>query len=238
MLVSESIAGVFKTVSKPKTMRRHARFVSQLAACLIQDDRSIQRAFSATSLIASLCSFWMRLKVSSDWLVALMIALRRSQRGSSDPGETLKSKYTFEKFDSLGVGFRSRRQVDRADGPHARFTGPVSPDRNVEGPGVEARSGRFNATRRAEDVISRETAVSRLIENLLSLDKPFLSVVLWRYYHRLTLRQISQRIGMPVWLVERRIDVALDLLRSKLDKAYRGGGGTWRQVLMPLLPDR
>ncbi|MHC4953200.1 MAG: sigma-70 family RNA polymerase sigma factor [Planctomycetota bacterium] len=104
----------------------------------------------------------------------------------------------------------------------------------------EAREQRVLArspARRPEDVLETEDARRRLVEALLSLEEPYRSPLLLRYYDDLPPREIAKRLDVPGSTVRSRIQRGLEQLRHKLDANHGGDRRAWCLALVPLALD-
>jgi RNA polymerase sigma-70 factor (ECF subfamily) len=86
----------------------------------------------------------------------------------------------------------------------------------------------------AEDALIRHEA-ERVVARLVSgLSEPHRSTVLLHFAEGIPLKDIALRQGLPAGTVRRRLKEALDELRARLDRHYRGEQREWRAVLLPL----
>ena len=101
----------------------------------------------------------------------------------------------------------------------------------------------------AADVVVELTAQRTLVDTLLSLDEPFRTVLLERFYRGRSLKRIALDQGVPVSTVHGWIDRGLARLRRQLDRSHgkdrrtwavgmaalaRGGGWTLGPLALPL----
>jgi protocatechuate 3,4-dioxygenase beta subunit len=82
-----------------------------------------------------------------------------------------------------------------------------------------------------EALVARAEAQRAVVDAVLSLDEPYRSTVLLRYFEELTSVEIARRLAIPEGTVRRRLKEAIDRLRSSLgtDRAER------TRMLAPLL---
>ena len=98
---------------------------------------------------------------------------------------------------------------------------------------------RERAVAREEGVPSDEGMLERLdahqsvVTAVRSLDEPYRSAILMRYFEGLRPREIARRTGTPVRTVHSRLNRALKLLRTRLDSDY-GDRRAWLLALVPL----
>ncbi len=98
---------------------------------------------------------------------------------------------------------------------------------------------RERAVARDEGVPSNEGMLERLdahqsvVSAVRSLDEPYRSAILMRYFEGLRPREIARRTGTPVRTVHSRLNRALKLLRTRLDRDF-GERRAWLLALVPL----
>jgi RNA polymerase sigma-70 factor (ECF subfamily) len=104
------------------------------------------------------------------------------------------------------------------------------------------RSSREAAVARPEtDACSPDTVAAqrellhRLTNAVLALDEPYQTTVLQRFYEGRSAREIATRTGEPLTTVRRRIQVALERLRARLDREWEGDRDAWCRGLAPFL---
>lgn len=103
---------------------------------------------------------------------------------------------------------------------------------------MERRSARELATARTEGV-EPETdgtleAQAKLVDALRTLEEPYRSTLLQRYYHDLAPKEIAERGGVPLDTVKSRLARGLAKLREDLDRRYGGDRGAWCHWLWTL----
>ncbi|MEE8142320.1 MAG: sigma-70 family RNA polymerase sigma factor [Planctomycetota bacterium] len=84
------------------------------------------------------------------------------------------------------------------------------------------------------ELVERVATQRRVVEAVLSLDEPYLSAVLLRYFQDLPPRKIAVRLGVPVATVKTRLQRGLLQLRGDLDREYGGERHAWIPLLLPL----
>ena len=91
------------------------------------------------------------------------------------------------------------------------------------------------------DLLERAELSRIILDGVLSLDEPYRSTLLLRYYEDRDPARIAEMQGVPVATVRTRIHRALERLRSILDRAHGGARAAWVGALLPLagldLPD-
>lgn len=102
----------------------------------------------------------------------------------------------------------------------------------------ERRSARERATARAESV-EPETdgtleAQAKLVDALRTLEEPYRSTLVQRFYHDLAPKEIAERGGVPLDTVKSRLARGLAKLRAELDRRYGGDRGAWSHWLWTL----
>ncbi|MEW6743234.1 MAG: sigma-70 family RNA polymerase sigma factor [Planctomycetota bacterium] len=85
----------------------------------------------------------------------------------------------------------------------------------------------------AEQIAEREETRRCIIDAVSSLDEPYRSVILLRYYECLPPRRIASSLGIPVDTARTRIKRGLAQLRARLDQLY-GDRSTWVSALAPV----
>jgi len=78
----------------------------------------------------------------------------------------------------------------------------------------------------------------RVAEAVLSLDEPYRSVVVMRYFEDRTPTGIAAALSVPAATVRTRLHRALAILRGRLDDEHGGDRRAWFAVLLPLVPGR
>jgi len=84
-----------------------------------------------------------------------------------------------------------------------------------------------------EDVVQQEELRRKVVETVLSLQEPYRSAILFRYFQCLAPREISTKLGVPLATIKSRIQRGLKLLRQKLDFQY-GCRKKWIIAFVPL----
>jgi RNA polymerase sigma-70 factor (ECF subfamily) len=86
----------------------------------------------------------------------------------------------------------------------------------------------------AEEVLIRHEAGCVVAGIVSELSEPQRSTVLLHFGEGIPLKDIALRQGLPAGTVRWRLKEALDELRTRLDRHYRGEQREWRAVLLPL----
>jgi RNA polymerase sigma-70 factor (ECF subfamily) len=97
----------------------------------------------------------------------------------------------------------------------------------------EWRSACSEALPSAADGAVRIEAQRALVEALASLDEPYRSTVIMRYFDGLSSADIARCLRVPAGTVRWRLKHAVEELRDKLDRRYGGDRGAWSLVLLP-----
>ncbi|MFT7669822.1 MAG: RNA polymerase sigma factor (sigma-70 family) [Planctomycetota bacterium] len=84
-----------------------------------------------------------------------------------------------------------------------------------------------------DDLAERASRQREVVGYVLSLDEPFRSVVLLRFFEDMTLVEIAARLNVPLKTVHSRLQRAFDKLRQQLDSEY-GNRSSWAALLLPL----
>ncbi len=110
--------------------------------------------------------------------------------------------------------------------------------RSLRGEGRRARrelaAARPEAVPSTEEIVAQEAARRSVVEAVLSLEEPFRSAILLRYYEGLPPRSIARRLGIPVETARSRVKRGIELLRARLDGEHRGGRRAWCLAVAPL----
>jgi len=96
--------------------------------------------------------------------------------------------------------------------------------------------GRTEDSTDAFQLASEEEIRSLLGERLMELEEPYRTVVVERYYAGRSSAEIARRLGIPAGTVRWRLKVALDRLRSDLDRRCEGDRSRWVSALLVFLP--
>ncbi|MEO6711583.1 MAG: sigma-70 family RNA polymerase sigma factor [Planctomycetota bacterium] len=97
----------------------------------------------------------------------------------------------------------------------------------------EAFVARREALASTSEVVERVAMQRTVVEAVLSLDEPYRSTLLLRYWDDLAPRRIAARTGVPVETVRTRLKRGLAMLRERLDRRH-GGRETWMSALLPI----
>jgi RNA polymerase sigma factor (sigma-70 family) len=89
--------------------------------------------------------------------------------------------------------------------------------------------------RSPEEMMERETARRRVVDAVGTLDEPYRSVILYRYYDDMPPRTIARLLDIPVETVKTRIQRGLKRMRAQLDASYDGDRKAWCVALAPLV---
>lgn len=84
-----------------------------------------------------------------------------------------------------------------------------------------------------EEITLREETRRRMIEAVLSLNEPYRSTVLLRFYEDLSPQEVAGRLGVPLETARTRLKRGLEQLRLRLDKAHGGSRRRWGIALAP-----
>lgn len=98
----------------------------------------------------------------------------------------------------------------------------------------ERRAARPEAQSSAQGLAERAVALRRLLDEVLTLPEDEREAVLLRWYEALAPRRIAERLGVPVELIYRRLERALERLRARLTAADPRPGA-WRLGLVGAL---
>ena len=86
-----------------------------------------------------------------------------------------------------------------------------------------------------EPAVAERMEIQRLVvEAVQTLEEPYRTTVVHRFFDNWTPREIARREGVPTKTVHTRLRRALELLRGRLDRRRHG----WQGALLPLLAPR
>lgn len=95
----------------------------------------------------------------------------------------------------------------------------------------EARAAKGELHQRTGEVIARELELQHsVVQAVLSLDEPFKSTVLLRYYDTLTVAEVARELDVPRETVRSRLRRAHEKLRERLDRDW-GTRKAWAGAL-------
>ncbi len=86
----------------------------------------------------------------------------------------------------------------------------------------------------AAEVVERAEIRHRVVTAVLSLDEPYRSTILLRFYEDLAPREIAESEQLPVETVRTRLKRGMALLREKLDALHDGRRDAWCFALGPI----
>lgn len=84
------------------------------------------------------------------------------------------------------------------------------------------------------ETVAKADAHRRVVDAVMSLDEPYRTAVLLRFFEDLPSDEVARRTGVPVETARTRIKRALALLRGRLDRELGGDGSSWAFALLPL----
>ena len=96
----------------------------------------------------------------------------------------------------------------------------------------EAAGARPEALEATDRLVERVALQRELVDAVLTLDEPYRTAVLLRFFEELPPRAIAARLDVPVATVQSRLTRALAKLRERLDQRH-GPQGAWAVVLLP-----
>jgi len=111
--------------------------------------------------------------------------------------------------------------------------------------GDRRREARENAASRpgnsppAADVVAAAESHRRVVEAVMSLDEPYRTTILLRFFEDLPPRDVAARMDVPVETVRARVRRAVEKLRARLDEEHDGRRAAWLTPLLatgPFLP--
>ena len=99
----------------------------------------------------------------------------------------------------------------------------------------EETIAREERTDSSHEVVERAALHRDLVEVVMSLDEPYRTTVLLRYYDGLAPSEIATRTQTKLATVKSRLSRGLDQLREHLDRRSGGDRSAWLSALAPLL---
>ncbi|MEM7310328.1 MAG: RNA polymerase sigma factor, partial [Planctomycetota bacterium] len=97
----------------------------------------------------------------------------------------------------------------------------------------EAAGAREDVLPATDELVDRFQVGQRVAGLLMSLDEPYRTVLLHRFYEELPPREIAKRRGVPVATVKSQIQRGLAKLRERLDGDF-GDRRSWLLAVLPL----
>ncbi len=85
-----------------------------------------------------------------------------------------------------------------------------------------------------DEISKREELRRRVVTALFTLEEPYLSTVLYRYYEELPPSEIARQLDVSVETVKTRLRRGIATLRAELDREF-GGRSPWLHAFVPLL---
>jgi len=99
----------------------------------------------------------------------------------------------------------------------------------------EMRAARSERLPSVEELAERESTRLEVVKAVFSLEEPYRSAILYRYYENLPPREIAGRLGVSVSAVEGRLKRGLRQLQARLEGPAGGGRRGLSAALLPLL---
>lgn len=144
---------------------------------------------------------------------AWIVALQRGPEGVDRPG--------LERWLSAVVRNLAR---DRRRGERRRRA------RELDAGERDAEAGALDGAA----MLDQLDAHRRVVEAVRSLDEPYRTAILMRYFDGATPTRIARRLGVPVRTVHSRLHRGLSKLRERLGRDFEGDRGAWMLALAPL----
>lgn len=86
----------------------------------------------------------------------------------------------------------------------------------------------------SEEIAKREEIRRKVVEAVDSLEEPYGSAVILRYYEDLSVAEIALRLDVSTEAVKKRIQRGLGKLRARLDAEFHGDREAWSLALAPI----
>jgi RNA polymerase sigma-70 factor (ECF subfamily) len=87
----------------------------------------------------------------------------------------------------------------------------------------------------SEAIVEKEEIRRKVIDAVLSLDEPYRSVIVLRFYQELSLKDAARRLDIPLDTMRSRLKKALELLKCRLDSDFGGKRAAWIAALEPFV---
>ncbi|HEU4394564.1 MAG TPA: sigma-70 family RNA polymerase sigma factor, partial [Planctomycetota bacterium] len=84
------------------------------------------------------------------------------------------------------------------------------------------------------ELLERAEIVERVARAVRTLEEPYRTAILLRYFEDLAPPAIAARLGVPLETVRTRLRRALVRLREEMDREHRGDRKRWTLLLLPL----
>ncbi len=98
----------------------------------------------------------------------------------------------------------------------------------------ERAATREGVTLDPAEIAQRAEGQRILADAVTTLDEPYRSTVMLRYFDDLSAADIGRRLGVPAATVRWRLMKGLDLLRERLDERHHGDRRAWCLIFIPL----
>jgi RNA polymerase sigma factor (sigma-70 family) len=99
----------------------------------------------------------------------------------------------------------------------------------------ETETARAEALPSAAEQYEHAELLRAVVDAVLTLEEPYRSTMLARYWRGLSAVQVAEQTHTPLATVRSREQRALEQLRAKLDRDWKGEGGAWGLALARLL---
>jgi RNA polymerase sigma-70 factor (ECF subfamily) len=105
---------------------------------------------------------------------------------------------------------------------------------NVRRRAREESVARQEAEPAADERLQRAALQREIVDAVLTLNEPYRTVILMRFFEERSPRVIAQELDVPVETVHTRIARGIERLRTKLDASRGGDRGAWLAILGPI----
>ncbi|MFH1998555.1 MAG: sigma-70 family RNA polymerase sigma factor [Planctomycetota bacterium] len=85
-----------------------------------------------------------------------------------------------------------------------------------------------------EEIVAQEELRQKVVEAVLSLDEPYRSTIVLRYYKDLPHKEVARRLGMSIDAMRGVLKKGIAQLRARLDKSHGGNRRRWLAVMVPI----
>jgi len=84
-----------------------------------------------------------------------------------------------------------------------------------------------------QEIAEQEETRRIVVDALLSLDEPYRSAIVLRYYKDLPHKEAAKRLGVPIETMRTRLKRGMEQLKQRLDKSHDGNRRSWLVALAP-----
>lgn len=90
------------------------------------------------------------------------------------------------------------------------------------------------AVRSTEEIVERQAVCQAVVDAVVNLEEPFLSIIVMRFYDDMSPRKIAKEMDVPVQKVKAWLQRGQEQLRQALDHKFHGNRKSWLLGLVPV----